>query len=112
MAGESVTGGRLNLFKALTALEQYDTTSTEISNVKRQTSGFKLSPNPVSDVLMISSSEEAQNIKIYSILGELIYSNIISGTTKIDVSQIEAGLYFVIISNGQREETQRVVITR
>ncbi|MBL4624340.1 MAG: S8 family peptidase [Flavobacteriales bacterium] len=111
MSGESVTGGRLNLFKALTALELYDTTSTKISNSKFQVSSFKLSPNPANDVLTVFVSKEETTLKMYSILGKLIFTKKLNSFAQIDISTVESGVYFVVVSDGKTEETKRVVIT-
>ncbi|MBL4653902.1 MAG: S8 family serine peptidase [Flavobacteriales bacterium] len=85
--------------------------TTGLSIYKTELSDFKISPNPANDILIVSISEEQRNLKLYSILGELILTKELHYTTRIDVSNIDSGIYFVVVSNGKTEETKRVVIT-
>ncbi|MDX9791318.1 MAG: T9SS type A sorting domain-containing protein [Candidatus Kapabacteria bacterium] len=73
--------------------------------------GFYISPNPTSDLLTISLSDdlvENQSVKIYDLLGievgemaPVLYAS--GGSMRIDVSVLPAGLYFVRI--GSRVES-------
>lgn len=57
---------------------------------------FKLYPNPVSNILNISASQELKNIELYSVLGEkLLVSN---NKTYINISSLNTGVYFVKIT--------------
>lgn len=54
-------------------------------------------PNPVSSILNIKSSEQINNIEIYSTLGKRVFSASFSST--VDVSTLKKGVYFIKIFN-------------
>ncbi len=93
MDGESVTGGRLNLYKSLQAFEQYDTTSTGIA-AKVIENKLMLTPNPVDDRLTISTNNQLASVECYSVLGELVFKKQVMDNEQVDVSSIESGVYF------------------
>lgn len=69
---------------------------------------FKVYPNPVVDVLTISSNEIVQNVNVYNILGQLVNQvtpNVASPT--VDFSTLKSGVYFVEVTiNGQVQTVQ------
>jgi len=69
-----------------------------LSKPKFDFNTISLSPNPVKDILTISSKATMQNIEIYSVLGQLIMSKSIENTNaKLNISDFNKGLYFVKI---------------
>ena len=57
---------------------------------------IKLYPNPVIDLVTVSSSELMTNIEVVNILGQIVFSNTISiNETIIDMSRYAAGTYIV-----------------
>lgn len=67
-------------------------------------------PNPASENVVISS-EKNETIQISNTLGQVVYSTSANSTsTTIDVSAFEAGVYFVTVSNGETESTERLII--
>ena len=69
-----------------------------LSNPKFDFNTISLSPNPVKDILTISSKSTMENIEIYSVLGQLIVSKSIENTNaKLNISDFNKGLYFVKI---------------
>jgi hypothetical protein len=67
-------------------------------------SNFTVFPNPTMDILNISnlSSEySSYNIKIMNIIGEKVYSGIISNKeSSINISSFSTGIYFIILESG------------
>lgn len=57
--------------------------------------GITLYPNPAQDILNIKTQELIKVIKIYSMQGSLVQEG---SSASIDVSQLNAGLYFVQLS--------------
>lgn len=86
------------------SLDDLSVTDTEMNN-------FKLYPNPVADILNISTSLTGKsNIEIISMLGDIIYSqNMDSKESNLDVSWLNSGVYFVNITNKDRIETYRIM---
>ena len=64
---------------------------------------IRIYPNPVKELLSIScSSTGVYRLKLYNVLGEVLYSNEFESLEKIDVSNLAKGIYFleVIKTNG------------
>lgn len=58
---------------------------------------FTLYPNPTSGKLTIQSNETVNNIAVYTQLGQLIFS--IKNKNEIDISSLNAGMYFIKIDD-------------
>jgi len=56
---------------------------------------FSIYPNPTKGVLYIESQQQIETVKIYSLQGQLIKE---SSNSKIDVSQLTTGLYFIQVT--------------
>ncbi|NNC95876.1 MAG: T9SS type A sorting domain-containing protein [Chitinophagales bacterium] len=78
-----------------TAIEQ-----TEIIN------GLRIYPNPSSGYfhIDIATIKDVRSLEIYSVTGQLIYSesNLSKGLNKIDVSELEAGMYIVKVNAAKK----------
>lgn len=68
---------------------------------------LKYYPNPVKDILNISSDKKINSISIYNVAGQLIKSN--RNANSIDMSQISAGIYLIKIQIGTEEQTFKVI---
>lgn len=60
---------------------------------------LSLYPNPAKDVLNIKNLADNQEVTIYSINGSVIMKTIVSGDTKINVSDLHPGMYVVSAGN-------------
>ncbi len=69
----------------------------------------KVYPNPVSDVLNISSVGTINRIEMFSILGENVLQQM-SNTKQINVKGLRSGVYVLKVFNNDRSTTKRVVI--
>lgn len=68
---------------------------------------FKYYPNPVKDILTLSSSEKVNSISIYNIAGQLIKANKDANT--IDMSALSAGIYLIKTNIGSEIQTFKVI---
>lgn len=70
---------------------------------------FKISPNPVSDILYITSENNSiDKISVYSINGQLILSEK-ENTHQLDVSALSKGLHFVEVTSENGVAVQKFV---
>jgi len=73
----------------------YNGTSTGLNSfVKNRNSDIVLYPNPTSSTLNIEVKKQTQ-ITIVNILGEVVKTETINGLGTIDVSELNAGIYFI-----------------
>ena len=73
---------------------------------------FQLSvyPNPVKDILSIGvNSNEALQVSIFDINGKLVISRVIGLERKIDLSELESGIYIVNFKLGIKNSTIKVL---
>lgn len=80
-------------------------------------STFVVSPNPSSDVAFVNYQlPEATDIKmyLYNSLGQMVNSmeiaNAQAGQQKIDVSQLSAGVYFLVLTDGVNTVNRKLVV--
>ncbi|MBR9920369.1 MAG: DUF1028 domain-containing protein [Bacteroidetes bacterium] len=82
-------------------------TTSSTSEVQNQK--LKVFPNPTTNNLEISLNlEEAANLNLFSISGELLYSQPFSGQENIDLSSYPAGVYVLQL----RTKSGRVMLAR
>lgn len=75
--------------------------NTEMVSSENTASELVLYPNPVSNTLYISSSnQKIENIAIYNLLGSLV-KNSVGNTESIDLSDLSAGNYVVRVNTNQ-----------
>ncbi|GAO29526.1 pectate lyase family protein [Geofilum rubicundum] len=65
-------------------------------------------PNPVSSILSLSSVEDVQKVEVYSLSG-ILFKSLNSGFDQIDMSDLSAGTYLVLIHTRQAIVKQMVV---
>ncbi len=78
----------------------------------KQANTLTVSPNPASENLFISADGiEKGTIKIVDVLGNVVYSEVISAGKKVDVSEFKNGIYFVMIdASGYKTMTRKIVV--
>lgn len=103
LAGITVTGGRLNLFRAVKSIQNYCVVTSINDNNEVATLEIKnVYPNPVSNLLNLAFySNEPVDITMCNIFGQEVkhINNEISTTTiqhvHIDLTNVSKGIYFV-----------------
>lgn len=85
-------------------------TSSEL--IENDLEGVRIYPNPVDDVVTIDvSSEGIKNIFIHDVSGIVVYKSTFTANTRIHKSEIgPPGLYLVIISDGAKSHTVKLII--
>ena len=71
-------------------------------------------PNPANDYFNIafSNASEVYSIKLYDMVGKLVIEGKVSnGTETIDVSQLVAGQYTIVISSRNNTISKKIIIT-
>ncbi|MFN3342201.1 MAG: T9SS type A sorting domain-containing protein, partial [Flavobacteriales bacterium] len=99
----TVTGGRLNLYKALLAVQEYDCTSGSIGIEESAATLLRFYPNPAIDEITIfvpEGMEGSINISIYNMTGQQVLSKSFSGQNMISLSlsDLSAGIYSISLS--------------
>ncbi|MEJ6792947.1 MAG: family 16 glycosylhydrolase [Lacinutrix sp.] len=70
---------------------------------------FKVSPNPASDYITISSEEKIDCIALFDALGNEVFK-LYENSKQIDVSFLDSGMYFLKINSGKRIVTKKIII--
>ena len=81
--------------------------------VEETATDFGVYPNPANDVLHLNyTSEKEAAFIMYDMLGSEVYSDLLTNSKTIQLSDFEAGIYFYTFSvNGKKAEVQKLVIT-
>lgn len=84
-----------------------------VNNEEHKINSFELFPNPVKDILIISSNDKNQqkDIRIVNAFGQKMKTVVIENNMQnsIDVSTLSNGTYFVIITTNDNVETKAFV---
>jgi hypothetical protein len=64
-------------------------------------------PNPVKNRLYISGDSNNYNIKVYSLLGQIVIADY--NVNEVDVSSLTKGVYLIMISNENSTTTKRFI---
>ncbi|MFC2129173.1 T9SS type A sorting domain-containing protein [Bacteroidota bacterium] len=80
----------------------YERTSDQSVRVDKfeSNSNIKLYPNPSNNYLQISNLSERENLEIFSVLGKKVFEGTISNDEKIDIHELQKGLYLLKFENG------------
>jgi len=88
--------------------------STGINDQNHESINVALFPNPASNILNIELPETGVPVKltIFSLIGQpLMIVNDLKGNFSVDISSIEPGTYFVLLSIGNMKVTRKIIIT-
>ena len=72
-----------------------------------------LYPNPSSDVVNISSTAEVNTVEVMNYVGQPVYqaTHVNSKTTRINVSTLRSGVYFVKVTTSEGIRTTKITVT-
>jgi hypothetical protein len=92
-------------------------TDIKVLELEKNKNAFKLFPNPAQNELEIvyeTGFTKPQQLQITNLLGELVFQlQIQTKKQKIDISNLNDGVYFVSIKNSQNESvTKKLVVTK
>ncbi len=93
--------------------EACDTLYLSNNEYKAGTNDIIISPNPVSDILSISSPIKLKKISVFNSIGELVFEKKISGkSSSISVASLPNGLYFIKMESEKGVESRKVIVAR
>jgi len=86
---------------ASNTLDWYENILETLSTEELATETLSIFPNPAKDILNIKGiTSEDSNIEIYNTIGKLVLSHYsITNNTRIDISNLNSGLYFIKFEN-------------
>lgn len=100
--GQKITLGKLRNG------EGADTQITDAAT-NSDTKEFDIVPNPASTAIYIQSDGEIENVVIFNAIGDAVAE---SGESKIDISTLPAGIYFVKATIDGETAVKKLVVTR
>jgi Secretion system C-terminal sorting domain len=82
------------------------------SNIATKRTNVKLFPNPANGSFVINTDLENYNFELTDVTGKLVYNqnNINQTSFNFDIKNIEAGTYFVKISNASSSEVVKLMV--
>jgi subtilisin family serine protease len=108
LASLTVSGGRLNLYNALIAVQAYDCLHTAVESYPSASQSLQLIPNPANGTVQLSFESDATTctIAILDMLGQQVMTEEYSAvkgmnSVQLDIRSLPAGIYFVTVNAGQ-----------
>jgi len=85
-------------------------TAVGIQEINNQQSQIEIFPNPTTTTFTITSSDKIESIKVYNIIGELLFTETPNNTqSTINISQFSKGIYFAEIKTEKGIVRKKVV---
>jgi len=91
----------------------YYRTITSIGDVLPGSGHVTISPNPANELITLASENEINGISVFSLLDKRIYTSEETGiytTNEIDISTWLAGIYLVVVNEGDTFFTKKLVV--
>jgi hypothetical protein len=109
LPGQSVTFTLTNVV-GISCFQPVSVTCTNLANESFELGGFKYFPNPVTNILNITSYNPINTVIIINPLGQVICSKSYdSDAIQLDLSGFESGSYFCKVTSGNTSKTFKVV---
>ncbi len=84
--------------------------STTLADGNFEINKLKIYPNPVNDILSISSDNEIAVVSIYNLLGQEVLSKSVNNhETSINITNLPAGNYLVKVTSGNETKTAKII---
>ena len=107
LSGKTVSGGRLNLFKALTNVLTYDCRS-KTGIVSAESDNLIIYPNPSYDQVTIKGVTELQSVTIYDALGRILCADMQNNI--LSLKNLSKGVYTLDIRDQLDHKLMRRII--
>lgn len=108
LVGLTVSGGRLNLYKALMNVKSYDCLLSDIQPINADPDFINIYPNPSSGQVTVNSKVAIKSIKLYDCLGQNL--NVGIQNNIISMEGLSNGVYTIeIVSNAGMRVNKKVV---
>jgi len=84
---------------------------TTLSNQEFTESDFSVFPNPVNNVLNVTSVIPLDNVSIYDLHGRIVFQKKLNHELKtlVDLSQLNAGIYLLKVNTGSSTAIKRII---
>ncbi|PWL32519.1 MAG: hypothetical protein DCO96_02960 [Fluviicola sp. XM-24bin1] len=84
---------------------------TPLSIIEKAKLTVGIHPNPASSYIQVEADGfESADIEVVDVLGNLVYTSTLSGSTKIDVAEFRNGIYFVTVSAEGTRVSRKVIV--
>ena len=74
-----------------------------------ENSGFNVYPNPVKDMMNLSSEKNITNVSVFNLLGQEVISKSAVNLTEVDMSQLHTGTYMVKVTADNQLKTIKII---
>ena len=80
--------------------------------LKQEITGFSMYPNPVTngEFTIRTLNNSNKNVQIFDLLGKLVYSKVITASERVQVSNLNEGIYILKVEEEGKTATRKLVI--
>jgi hypothetical protein len=90
--------------------EDYTISVGTLSNTSFNSTDFTFYPNPINDILSISTASTVDNIKVYNMLGQMVVETAPKvSNPQVDMDELQSGVYLVTLEVEGSLQTFRVI---
>ena len=80
-----------------------------LANSDFQKNGISIYPNPIKDYINLNSSAVISSLTIFNISGKSVFRIKNSIPSRLDISKLESGIYFMRIETSYSIETVKII---
>lgn len=102
-----VHGQTMNLLSPFIVNQFVIGNASTLSTSSVKSVDFGIFPNPVKDILNISTLRDITSIKVYSITGKLMFSQ--KGGDNVNISFLSRGMYFLTVNSDNDSSTRKFI---
>lgn len=97
----------------MTVEDYFGFTDDEVDTPLLDDITLNIFPNPASDVFYIESDVQINEVRMFDVLGQVVYSHVANDTRhEISVGSMKNGVYFVQLTTAAGIVTERLQVTR
>ncbi len=106
---ENLGGGDQKLYLSNEIFSGMNFSNNQLSVSENELSNFKIFPNPVTDIIIVSSENSSlEKLSVYSVSGMKVLEQI-AIENSIDVSRLQNGIYFLEITSSEVKTVRKFI---
>lgn len=87
-------------------------TVSNLSVEKATIEAVSVYPNPASNFVTIANVDGDATVQLLDMTGKVVISTVVNGTTKINLEEVNAGAYFLVVSTANGVKNQKLIVRK
>lgn len=108
--GPGTGTGTTDYFSGLkSGMESFQFNTLAVTNTALEPTQINIYPNPTSDFVKLQTNENVNEVKLYNLLGKLVYESATNFNGIIDMRNLPIGMYLAVITINNKKIEKRIL---